>query len=165
MLKLWLQTFWFNNRLINCRSLKGSFKKYVCWGGGGGSLKREQERTGGGGPSMSKRALFIKILRFSKGSFIVILQFFLLIQYEILNKPSLKIMIFSPVNEWRLIAWSPAHTRSPIWVMLKNLFTASCSWLNTNVKVWYCSIWVTFFSGVSFGDHGNGWIGKIYLWP
>ena len=49
--------------------------------GGGRSLKSEQKRTGGGGrPSMCVRSLFLKkMLRFSKWSFVVIPQFFLLI--------------------------------------------------------------------------------------
>ena len=53
--------------------------------GEGRSLKSEQKRTGGGGrPSMCVRSLFLKkMLRFSKWSFIVIPQFFLLIVMKI----------------------------------------------------------------------------------
>ena len=52
----------------------------------GWSLKSEQKRTGGGGPSMCVRSLFLKkMLRFSKWSLIVILQFFLLIIMAVWN--------------------------------------------------------------------------------
>ena len=58
---------------------------------------------------------------------------------------------------------SPAHTRSPMWVMLK-IFIYNLLWLTE----YQCKGAVKFslsdlFSGVSFGDHENGWIGKIYF--
>ena len=65
--------------------------------------KTNRGRMGGGGrgPSMCVRSFKKKMLRFSKWSFINILQFsyWLWCQCEILNKPSWKIIIISPVNE------------------------------------------------------------------
>ena len=52
----------------------------------GRSLKSKQKWTGEGSPSMCVHLLFVKkMLRFSKGSFLDILQFFLLIVMTILN--------------------------------------------------------------------------------
>ena len=77
-------------------------------GGGGGHWKANKNEQGEGGPSICVRLLFLKkMLRFSKWSLIVILQFFLLIITAVWNiKPSWKIIIFSPVNEGRAIAFA-----------------------------------------------------------
>ena len=45
------------------------------------------------------------MLRFWKRSFLVFLQLFLLIIITVWNKPSWRIIIFSPVNEWCAIAF------------------------------------------------------------
>ena len=55
---------------------------------------------------------------------------------------------------------SPAHTRSPMWV----IFIYNLLWL----AEYQCKGEVKFnlsdlFSGVSFEDHENGWIGRIYF--
>ena len=69
-------------------SIKGSFRKYILWGrelgervvGGGVIKKRTKTNWGRGFPNMCIRSFFKKkMLRFSKGIFIVILQIFLLI--------------------------------------------------------------------------------------
>ena len=46
-------------------------------GGGGVIEKRTKMNRGSGGPTMCVRSLLKKMLRFSKGSFIVILVFFI----------------------------------------------------------------------------------------
>ena len=87
---------------------KGSFKKYVRWGEGGGNhWKANKSKQGQRAVLAFVYVHFLKkMLRFSKWSFVVILQFFLLIIMAIWNiKPSWKIIIFSPVNEWQVIAF------------------------------------------------------------
>ena len=73
--------------IINSRL--GSFKKYVRRGGerGGGSFKSEQNETWGGKVLSCVYVRFLKkkMLRFSKWSFIFILQFFLLIIMAVWN--------------------------------------------------------------------------------
>ena len=129
------------NNKPSCNTLWGHSKSKVrLFRRGGGPLKREQKRTGGVFACVYVRfSKKKKMPRFSKWSFIVILQFILLIimaiwNIKILKKPSWKILIFSPVNECRRLL-SPAHTRSLMWVMLK-IFTTFFCWLNINVKVW-----------------------------
>ena len=69
------------------KTCKGSFKKYVRWEEGGGHWKaNKNEQGGGGGPTMCVRSLFLKqMLIFSKLSFMVIFQFFLLIILAVWN--------------------------------------------------------------------------------
>ena len=79
-----------------------------------------------------------------------------------LNKPSWKIIIFSPVNQWRAIIFGN-HTTYPMWALLKRIIY-NLLWL----AEYQCKGVVKFnlsdlFSGVSFGDYENGWIGKIYF--
>ena len=78
---------------------------------GRGHWKANKSKQGEGGHNMCVRSdFFKKMVRFSKLSFIVILQFFLLIIMAAWNiKPLWKIIIFSPVNEWRAIAFPSAH--------------------------------------------------------
>ena len=66
---------------------KGSFKKYVRWGEyGKGSLQSDQKRKGGGELLAFVYVHFFKKMpRFWKWSFIVILQFFLLIIMAVWN--------------------------------------------------------------------------------
>ena len=73
--------------LLSLRSYKGSFKKYILWGGeDGGHWRANKNELGEGGPSMCVvRFLKKNLLRFSKWSFIVILQFFLLIIMTVWN--------------------------------------------------------------------------------
>ena len=66
------------------RSAWGSFKKYVRWGGRG-IEKRTKTNRGRGCTSMCVRSLKKKMLRFWKWSFIIILQFFLLIITAVWN--------------------------------------------------------------------------------
>ena len=76
-------------------------------GRGGEVIEKQTKMNMGRGPSMCVHSLFLKkMLRFSKWSFIDILQFFLLIVMTVLNiKPSWNI-IFSPVNECCAIAFA-----------------------------------------------------------
>ena len=106
----------------------GSFKKYVRWGveeGGGGVIeKRTKTNRGRWGPSMCVSSLLKKNaeifkMKFYSYNFIV----FLLIIMAVgnINKPSWKIIIFSPVNEWCAIAFASPHNIkiTIMWVMLK----------------------------------------------
>ena len=89
---------------------------------GGSSLKSKQKGTGNRGPSTCVRSLFLeKMLRFSKWSFKVILQFFILIIMTVWNIKQ-TIMKFTPVNnDMRLL--------SPVLVTLHNFlfFSLHCS--------------------------------------
>ena len=55
---------------------------------------------------------------------------------------------------------SPAHTRSPMWVMLKIFIYNFLQTLQVCGKVQFER---PFFSRISFVDYENGWIGKFYF--
>ena len=65
------------------------------------------------------------MLEFSKWTFIVILQFFILIIMAVWSIKQTVMKVLS-INGVRSL--SPTHTRSPIWVMLK-IFTYNLLWL------------------------------------
>ena len=77
-----LKTISFFITIFKSNCFKGLIKKYVRWGGEGVGVieKRTKTNRERRDPSMCVRSLFWKkVLRFSKWSFIVILQFFLLV--------------------------------------------------------------------------------------
>ena len=79
------------------------------------------------------------------------------------NKPSWKmIRIFSPVNEWHAIAIASPHKITNVGYV-KNIYLQplAVGWISIEGcgKVQFERP----FSGVSFGDHENGWIGKFYF--
>ena len=92
---MWIRTNFVHSHIIYIRILLKTFGNRIGViqkvrslrrGGGGGSFKSEQNRTGGVSPSMCVRSLYLKkMLRFWKWSFIVILQFFLLIKKAVWN--------------------------------------------------------------------------------
>ena len=105
-----------------------SLKKYVRWGkergrGAWGHWKANKNEQGviekqtktnrgrGGGPSMCVPSLFLKKYWDFQNEVLSLFSSFsywLYWQYEILNKPSWKVIIFSPVNEWRASLFTPA---------------------------------------------------------
>ena len=92
---------------------------------GGGEVNEKRSKTNkGGSQHVCTFALFKKkMLWFSKWSFIVILQFFLLIIIAVSNiKPSWKIIIFGPVNEWRAIAFGSPFYFAHLFVLVSALF-------------------------------------------
>ena len=104
------------------KRVKGSFKKYVRWGGEGGYWKAKKNKQEKGVLVCAYVHFFKKMLRFSKSSFIVILQFLLLIIMTVWNiKPSWKIIIFSPVNEWHAIDFASPFYFTRLFILFSAL--------------------------------------------
>ena len=117
-------------------------------GRGGASLKSEQKRTGRGGgcPSMWVRSLLKKMLRFSKRSFIVILQFFLLIIMAVWNikQSIMKDDILSPVIEWRVIVFASPFYFAQLFVLFSALSIIFLRIFSKNVYLFIgyrCTSW------------------------
>ena len=121
---------------LSCRPLKGHSKSmFVEEYRVGGTLKNEQKQTGGWGRGLA--CVYVRFWKKNIKSFMVILQFFLLIIMAVWNitqtimKGYNTIIIFSPVNEWSAIAFARLNKITNVGY-IKNIYLQPVvGWIST----------------------------------